>query len=50
MKNKLADVNAYIAAVPKETQGKLKEMRKAIQGAAPAAEEKISYGMSYYRN
>ena len=42
------DVDAYIAAAPKEVQGKLKELRKAIKTAAPKAEEKISYGMPYY--
>ena len=42
------DVTAYIAAAPKEVQGKLKEIRKAIKTAAPKAQEKISYGMPYY--
>jgi len=41
-------VEAYIAGAPKEVQGKLKELRKAIRRAAPKAEEKISYGMPYY--
>lgn len=41
-------VDAYIAAVPKEVQRKLKELRAAIREAAPTAEERISYGMPYY--
>ncbi len=46
MKNKTVD--EYIAQAPKEIQGKLKELRKAIKETAPDAEEKISYGMPYY--
>ena len=42
------DVAAYIANAPKEMQGKLKELRAAIRSAAPAATERISYGMPYY--
>jgi uncharacterized protein YdhG (YjbR/CyaY superfamily) len=42
------DVDAYIAAAPKEVQGKLKELRAVIRKTAPAAEERISYGMPYY--
>lgn len=42
------NVDAYIAAAPKETKCKLKEIRKAIKKAAPKAEEKLSYGMPYY--
>lgn len=41
-------VDAYIAAAPKEVQGKLKELRAAIRKTAPTAEERISYGMPYY--
>lgn len=41
-------VDAYIASAPKEVRGKLKELRAAIRRAAPAAEERISYGMPYY--
>lgn len=43
-----ADVDAYIAAAPKEARNKLREIRKAIKSVAPKAEEKISYGMPYY--
>ena len=42
------DVDAYIAAAPKEVQGKLKELRAVIRKTAPAAVERISYGMPYY--
>ena len=42
------DVDAYIAAAPKEVQPKLREMRSLIQKTAPKAVEKISYGMPYY--
>src|SRR5262245_26865182 len=41
-------VDEYIAAAPKNVQGKLKEIRKAIKEAAPTAGERISYGMPYY--
>ncbi|VVC00702.1 Uncharacterised protein [uncultured archaeon] len=42
------DVDAYIAGAPKEVQGKLKQLRRAIRKAAPASVERISYGMPYY--
>lgn len=42
------DVDAYIAAAPREAQGKLKELRAVIRKAAPTAVERISYGMPYY--
>lgn len=42
------NVDEYIAGAPKEVQGKLRELRKAIKEVAPDAEEKISYGMPYY--
>jgi uncharacterized protein YdhG (YjbR/CyaY superfamily) len=45
---KPSTVDEYIAAAPKELQGKLMEMRKIIKSAAPKAEERISYGMPYY--
>lgn len=43
------NVDAYIAAHPKEVQSILKKMRKIIQKVAPSAEEKISYGMPGYK-
>ena len=45
---KPTDVDAYIAAAPKEVQGKLKELRAVIKKTAPTAVERISYGMPYY--
>jgi uncharacterized protein YdhG (YjbR/CyaY superfamily) len=42
------DVEAYIAAAPKEVRSKLKELRAVIRTTAPSAEERISYGMPYY--
>ncbi len=47
-KLKPKDVDAYIAAAPKEVQGKLKELRAVIRKTTPAAEERLSYGMPYY--
>jgi uncharacterized protein YdhG (YjbR/CyaY superfamily) len=44
-------IDAYIATFPKEVRKILKELRKAIQTAAPAADEKISYQMpTFYLN
>ncbi len=42
------DVDAYIAAAPKEVQAKLAELRAIIKKTAPAAVERLSYGMPYY--
>ena len=41
-------VDEYIKAAPKETQAKLKELRRIIKSVAPKAVEKISYNMPYY--
>lgn len=41
-------VDAYIAAAPKELQRKLRQVRAAIKAAAPGAVESISYGIPYY--
>jgi uncharacterized protein YdhG (YjbR/CyaY superfamily) len=49
MKAPKRDVDAYIAAAPKELQTKLKQMRAAITKAAPNATEYISYGMPVYK-
>jgi uncharacterized protein YdhG (YjbR/CyaY superfamily) len=43
------DVDAYIAAAPKAAQPLLRQLRDLIRSAAPKAEERISYGMPYYR-
>jgi uncharacterized protein YdhG (YjbR/CyaY superfamily) len=42
------DVDAYIEAAPRAVRAKLKELRAMIRKTAPAAEEKLSYGMPYY--
>ena len=42
------DVDAYIAAAPKEVRDKLDTLRSVIKNAAPAEVERISYGMPYY--
>lgn len=42
-------VEEYIASSPKEVQGRLEELRETIQKAAPQAEERIGYGMPYYK-
>ena len=41
-------VDEYIAQATPEAQEKLQELRAAIKATAPAAEERISYGMPYY--
>ncbi len=41
-------VDAYIAAAPEDMQAKLNELRAIIKKTAPAAEERISYGMPFY--
>jgi uncharacterized protein YdhG (YjbR/CyaY superfamily) len=49
MKNKVAEnIDDYIAGFPKEIQKYLKEMRTAIQTAAPEAEETIKYAIPTY--
>ena len=48
MKKAPKNVDEYIANVPKEVQGKLKEIRAAIREVAPTAIERISYGMPFY--
>jgi len=42
------DVDEYIARAPAEARAALAELRAIIKAAAPAAEERISYGMPYY--
>lgn len=43
MKGKASSIDEYIAACPAEVRAKLIAMRRTIQEAAPAAQEKISY-------
>ena len=45
---KRGSVDAYIAASPREVQGKLKQLRALIRRTTPTAVERISYGMPYY--
>jgi uncharacterized protein YdhG (YjbR/CyaY superfamily) len=45
-------ITEYIAAAPKEAQGKLRQMRTCIRSAAPGAKESLKWGMpafSYHR-
>lgn len=44
-----ASVNEYIKLFPKEVQGALQKVRKAIKAAAPKAEEMISYRVPVYK-
>jgi len=42
------DVNQYIEHAPKEMRSGLKKLRALIKKTAPAAFERISYGMPFY--
>lgn len=42
------DIDSYIAAQSPEVQPKLRALRETIQKAAPAAGEKISWGMATF--
>jgi uncharacterized protein YdhG (YjbR/CyaY superfamily) len=46
---KVATVDEYIDLFPKNTQTKLKEVRKLIKKTAPEAEELISYAIAAYK-
>ena len=48
MKKAPKDVDAYIAAAPKEARPKLMQLREIIKATALRADERISYGMPYY--
>ncbi|HEY8994708.1 MAG TPA: DUF1801 domain-containing protein [Lacunisphaera sp.] len=41
-------VSEYIAAAPKETRPRLRELRKCIRAAAPGAVESLKWGMPAY--
>ena len=45
----MKSVDEYIAGQPEEFRAKLEEVRAAIRGAAPEAEEVISYKMAGYK-
>ena len=50
MKNATApDVDAYLQACPPDAAAVLQKIRATILKAAPAAEEKISYQVPYYK-
>lgn len=49
MNTAVKNVDEYIAGFPKETRVFLKQMRAAIQKAAPHAEETIGYAMPAYK-
>jgi len=40
-----SSIDEYIASFPEDVQKIMKQLRKTIKGAAPQAEEKISYQM-----
>ena len=45
MTDKISNIDEYIAQFPKETQKRLRQIRKTIRKAAPEAVEKISWSM-----
>jgi uncharacterized protein YdhG (YjbR/CyaY superfamily) len=48
-RTKAATFDEYLAALPADQQAALEKVRKAIQAAAPQAEECISYGLAAFR-
>ncbi len=45
------EIDAYFRKFPKDVQRRLKQMRSAIRGVVPKAEEKMSYGIpAFYLN
>lgn len=49
-KKRPRDVDEYIADAPVSAQAALRQLRKTITAAVPAAEERLSYGMPYYHH
>jgi uncharacterized protein YdhG (YjbR/CyaY superfamily) len=45
MKTAISTIDEYIAGFPKDVQDLLRQVREAVQKAAPGAQEKISYAM-----
>ena len=43
------DVDAYIAAAPAESRPILEELRKIVLSTLPKVEEKIAWGVPFYR-
>jgi len=48
-KQRFTTIDEYIAASPKNVQGTLQEVRKAVREAAPEAEEIISYKIPAFK-
>lgn len=48
-KSKLEDVDSYIANSEEEARPILEELRKIIKSTVPNVEEKISWGVPFYR-
>jgi len=46
---KPTDIDEYISGFPKKTQKILEQLRVTIKGAAPQADEIISYGMPAFK-
>ena len=44
------DVDSYIAAAPEQARAMLEQLRTIVKAVAPNAEERISYGMPYYKD
>ncbi|MBP1767704.1 MAG: hypothetical protein H6P98_1819 [Candidatus Aminicenantes bacterium] len=49
LRPKYKSVDEYIASFPEDTQVILKTLRRVIKGAAPQAEEAISYGIPTFK-
>ena len=47
---KAATVTEYIAAAAPEARSMLRELRAAVKAAVPKVEEKIGYGIPYYKH
>lgn len=45
----IRSVDEYIAVAPEQARAKLVQLRNIVKAAAPKAEERISYGMPYYK-
>ena len=49
-KRRNPEVDAYLAAAPEAAQPILRALRELVEAEAPAAEERISYGMPSYHH
>lgn len=51
MNPNVKNIDEYVKTFPPDVQGKLQQMRQTIAAAAPAAKEKIAYGIpTFYLN